>query len=64
MNISDVIDHSEKNKFKQKFVHINFSEIIRNNKNLFGYKDYIFDNIHLKQRQHKLFIKEIFNQVR
>ncbi len=65
MNISDVIDEVlEKNKFKQKFVHINFSEIIRNNKNLFGYKDYIFDNIHLKQRQHKLFIKEIFNQVR
>ena len=66
-NISDIIDEvleKKNNEFDQKFVHINFSEIIKNNKNLFGYKDYIFDNIHLKQSQHKLFIKEIFSKVR
>ena len=66
LNISNIIDEiveeSNSNSFK-KIIHINFSNIIKENKEMFNYNDYLFDKIHLKQNPHKKFISEIFQRI-
>lgn len=66
INISNIIDEiveeSNNNSIK-KIKHINFSKIIRENKEMFHFNDYLFDKIHLKQNPHKKFISEIFEQI-
>ena len=66
INISDIIDEVlEKNSesLNSRITHINFSKIINSDNKLFGYNDYLFDNIHLKQEPHKLFVREIFKRI-
>ena len=66
LNISNIVDEiveeSNSNSFK-KIKHINFSNIIKENKEMFNYNDYLFDKIHLKQNPHKKFISEIFQRI-
>ena len=66
INISSIIDEVVKesnNNSSKKIKHINFSKIIKENKGMFNYDDYLFDKIHLKQSPHKKFISEIFQRI-
>jgi len=62
INVSNLIDDVIKEgegSFKNVH-HINFSKIVSENQEMFQYDDYLFDNMHLKQKPHELFISEIF----
>ena len=48
---------------KDKIKHINFSKIITKDNKIFKYEDYIFDNMHLKQKAHKQFLEETLKNV-
>jgi len=66
LNISNVVDEVLKNTLipkKDKIKHINFSKIITKDNKIFKYEDYIFDNIHLKQKPHKQFLEETLKNV-
>ena len=66
LNISNVVDEVLKNILipnKDKIKHINFSKIITKDNKIFKYEDYIFDNMHLKQRAHKQFLEETLKNV-
>lgn len=66
INISDLIDEIilKKNINSQKKIyHINFSKLISSNPELYKPNDYLFDNIHLKQKPHERFISEIFKNI-
>lgn len=60
--IDEIIEESNNNSLK-KIKHINFSKIIYEKKEMFNYDDYLFDDIHLKQSPHKIFISEIFQRI-
>ncbi len=68
-NIIDVSDllqevlNSNVKIYSKKVQHINFSEIVKERRDLFSYDDFLFDKIHLKNNAHRLFIGEIINRI-